>query len=97
MSLLFVALILCAFLGSLIIVSALSLGIRSRRQKSSSKSLELIGATGLVEESLRPEGHVIIRGELWRARSVVETNIERRQHVRVVGAADCVLNVEICS
>lgn len=41
----------------------------SRRHKGIAGELHIIGARGSVVEALRPEGAVLIEGELWRARS----------------------------
>ncbi|PYS48107.1 MAG: hypothetical protein DMF68_14150 [Acidobacteria bacterium] len=64
----------------------------SRHKKAASTEIELIGAIGLVETTLEPEGSVLIRGELWRARA--DLKIERGRRVRVVGAHDHLIEVE---
>ena len=66
----------------------------SRHKKSASSELDLFGATASVEASLEPEGAVLIRGELWPARSRMGDNIERGRSVRVVGAYRYLLVVE---
>lgn len=73
----------------LIIVAA------SRHKKAARGEIELMGAIGLVETSLEPEGSVLIRGELWRARSsCASIRIERGRRVRVVGARGHLIEVE---
>ncbi|HKC64416.1 MAG TPA: NfeD family protein [Pyrinomonadaceae bacterium] len=66
----------------------------SRHKKAATGELELIGAIGLVETRLEPEGSVMIRGELWRARSRAGATVDRGQKVRVVGASDYLVEVE---
>lgn len=75
---------------------AIALGIvtMSRRQKAATGELELMGARAAVETPLEPEGSVLIRGELWRARARTSARVERGRIVRVVGASGYLLEVE---
>lgn len=66
----------------------------SRHKKGGAGELNLLGAVALVQTSLIPEGSVLVRGELWRARSRAGLNIERGREVRVVGASLHLLEVE---
>jgi membrane protein implicated in regulation of membrane protease activity len=68
----------------------------SRQKKKSSRlPLSLVGRVGSVERALEPEGFVLIEGELWRARVRGGGRIGRGlSNVRVVGARDCVVEVE---
>lgn len=67
----------------------------SRHRKAGSGDLRLIGEVGSVEEELQPEGSVIVRGELWRARARDGGRVGRgRGNVRVVGAKAHLLEVE---
>jgi membrane-bound serine protease (ClpP class) len=67
----------------------------SRRQKSSRRPLGLVGSVASVERRLDPEGFVLVGGELWRARVREGGEVARgTSNVRVVGARDCVLEVE---
>jgi membrane-bound ClpP family serine protease len=68
--------------------------ILSHHKKSSQKPLRLAGRVGIVETPLAPEGFVMVDGELWRARLRVGASLGRERRVRVVGARDCVLEVE---
>jgi membrane-bound ClpP family serine protease len=52
----------------------------------------LIGATGRVVETLRPEGRVRVRGEVWRAKSHAE--IEAGARIRVRGRDRLTLEVD---
>ena len=73
---------------------ALIVVLMSRHKKGGVGELNLLGAVALVQTSLAPEGSVLVRGELWRARSRAGLNIERGQEVRVVGASQHLLEVE---
>jgi membrane protein implicated in regulation of membrane protease activity len=70
----------------------------SRQKKSSKRPLRLVGRVASVERPLSPEGFVLIDGELWRARArggPLVGDVERGlSNVRVIGARDCVLEVE---
>ena len=66
----------------------------SRHQKSAAGELDLMGSEGSVETTLEPEGSVLIRGELWRARSRTGATVRRGERVRIVGASGCFLEVE---
>jgi membrane-bound serine protease (ClpP class) len=85
------------FLVALLFVGlalTLLIAAASRHKKAAHGELELMGALASVETTLTPEGSVIIRGELWRARSRTGGKLERGQTVRVVGASDHLLEVE---
>src|SRR5947209_20225933 len=84
----FAILLVSGLVVVLVIVAA------SRHKKAATGEIELVGAIGLVETTLEPEGSVMIRGELWRARSCVGRKIERGQRVRVVGARGHLIEVE---
>lgn len=79
-------------LGGLVL--ALVIAALSRHQKAGVGELNLLGARAVVETTLEPEGSVLVRGELWRARSRVGERIERGRAVRVVGADRYLLEVE---
>ena len=66
------------------------------RRKASPSKFDVIGSLASVEKELRPEGAVIVRGELWRARARDGRSVARgRQNVRVVGASQHLLEVEM--
>jgi membrane-bound serine protease (ClpP class) len=79
-----------AFLTILAVVVA---GL-AQHKKSSSRTLNLIGAIGLVITDLDPEGSVIIDGELWRARTPNGSALTARVRVRVVGQKSHLVLVE---
>jgi membrane-bound ClpP family serine protease len=73
---------------ALVVLAALS-----RHKKRAAHELELTNHVGLVVAALRPEGAVLIDGELWRACTRAGDEIERGR-VRVVGARGHLLEVE---
>jgi membrane-bound serine protease (ClpP class) len=83
-----VALVAVGLAFALVIVAV------SRHRKAATGELDLMGALATVETTLEPEGSVLIRGELWRARLCTGANIERGRTVRIVGASDYLLEVE---
>ena len=66
-----------------------------QKRKSSRMPLRLVGRVASVERTLEPEGFVLVEGELWRARARGGVRVGRgSMNVRVVGARDCVVEVE---
>lgn len=82
------------FVGLLLAAAAIYIMLLSRHRKAGTGELELMGALAVVETSLEPEGAVLVRGELWRARARDGMTIERGRFVRVVGAGSHLLEVE---
>jgi membrane-bound serine protease (ClpP class) len=76
------------------LVLALIVAAMSRHKKSGVGDVDLLGAVGVVQTSLAPEGSVMVRGELWRARSRTGVRLERGRAVRIVGASQHLLEVE---
>ncbi|HKO96727.1 MAG TPA: NfeD family protein [Pyrinomonadaceae bacterium] len=77
----------CA-LAALFIVIALY-----RHKNSAMGEVKLIGELGEVANDLNPEGAVVVRGELWRARSSDGTLIAAPARVRIIDARDHLLIV----
>lgn len=73
---------------------ALIVAAMSRHKKAARGGVELLGAIASVETRLEPEGSVLVRGELWRARSSTGASVERGARVRVVGVGGHLLEVE---
>ena len=80
-----------------LVITPIILAVLSRRKKAIVCEPRLVGARGSVETTLRPEGSVLIRGELWRARSRSGSRIERGQEICVVGASSHLLEVEFAA
>jgi membrane-bound ClpP family serine protease len=66
----------------------------SRRKKTMKDDLPLLGSSAIVDQSLNPEGTVIVRGELWNACSSHGQLIVAQTRVRVVRLRDHLLVVE---
>jgi membrane-bound serine protease (ClpP class) len=66
---------------------ALAKALRARRQPPRTGVEELVGAAGVVRQTLDPEGLVFVNGELWHARSRGEP-IAEGHAVRVEGLAE---------
>jgi membrane-bound serine protease (ClpP class) len=85
-----VMLVSCICLALLIVI----LASISRHKKSATGEVRLIGATALVDSDLNPDGTVLVRGELWRARCSEGTSIAVNSLVRVVALEDHLLIVK---
>lgn len=66
----------------------------SRRKKTMKDDLPLLGSSAIVDQSLNPEGTVIVRGELWNACSSHGQLIVAETRVSVVRLRDHLLVVE---
>lgn len=68
-------------------IATLALAVISlwRHKKAARRPLDLMGATGITESRLDPEGAVVINGEIWRARVENDSTLRVRNQVRVVG------------
>jgi membrane-bound serine protease (ClpP class) len=87
------ALIIVIVVGALL---GASVAVLSLRKRFANRDLRLIGESARVETTLTPSGTVIVRGELWPARSIDSLVIQSQNHVRVVGVDDLSLLVETC-
>ena len=77
-----------------VLLFALFLASLSRHKKSATGPLKMMGATGLAQSALDPEGSVIINGELWRARVENGSVLRTRDRVCVVGQRGHLVLVE---
>jgi membrane-bound serine protease (ClpP class) len=80
--------------SAVLILTLAAIAALSRHKKAGAGELELIGAIALVEASLEPEGSVLVRGELWRARARTGAPLKSGRDVRIVGARGYLLEVE---
>jgi membrane-bound serine protease (ClpP class) len=92
-----IGLSLRVMLPTLILVSAFfifvaALVFRAQKSKPKTGAGGLVGETGIVKQSLAPEGKVAVHGELWNA--VAGKNIAVGAKVRVVGVKGLVIEVE---
>jgi membrane-bound serine protease (ClpP class) len=87
--------ILILLVASAFVIFALAaVAALSRHKKAGMGELDLVGARAFVETKLEPEGSVLVRGELWRARARTGATLESGRDVRVVGASRHLLEVE---
>jgi membrane-bound serine protease (ClpP class) len=75
-----------------ITVFLLRLAIRARRMKSRLGADAMLGFAARAMEPLAPEGHVLVEGEIWRARA--SEPVAAGAEVRVVGHDQYLLRVE---
>ena len=81
--------------GAALALALAALCFLSRRQKASRAPLSLLHRVGSVTVPLRPEGAVLVCGELWRARSLTGAQVGCGvSNVRVVAARGVLLEVE---
>ena len=79
MSVLFVIAIL------VVVACAACVAVASRRHKrGGGDEVNLIGLTGTIERDLRPEGAVLVAGEVWPARSPSGRTLTRAESPRVL-------------
>ena len=85
-----------ALVGAALALTALAaLCLLSWRRKASRAPLSLLHRVGSVTVPLRPEGAVLVCGELWRARSLTGAQVGCGvSNVRVVAARGVLLEVE---
>jgi membrane-bound ClpP family serine protease len=89
------SLVLAVLFVIVLVVAALAfVAALSRHKKGAASQLNLVGAKASVEQSLDPQGSVLVGGELWPACSHTGAAIERGRTVRVVGASGHMLLVE---
>jgi membrane-bound serine protease (ClpP class) len=87
--------VLVIALAALMLLAAVALVVAmSRHKKGATGELKLVGQAAIVETTLEPEGSVLVRGELWRARATRGATLRRGHSVRVVGANGYLLEVE---
>ena len=86
--------IVVAIASGLLLIALVA--VLSLRKRFANLDLQLIGESARVETTLTPEGTVIVRGELWPARSTDGLVIASQHRVRIVGLDDHSLLVEVC-
>ena len=78
----------------LFFIFAIGLAIKAHKRKPTTGKEGLIGLVGEVKEDLSPEGMVLIKGEIWRAKAKGDKTIEKGKKVKVVDVRDLTLIVE---
>jgi membrane-bound ClpP family serine protease len=81
--------LIAALLAALAYLAALS-----RHKKGGTHELKLVGARGVAESDIGPEGSVLVQGEIWPARSGSGAKVARGTSVRIVGVSAHLLEVE---
>lgn len=74
--------------------SLLVLGLEARRSKVRTGSDAMLGWLAVAQTPLAPEGHILVRGELWRARLTSKDGaVAAGGHVKVIRADGMLLEV----
>ena len=83
--------------GVLVAAAFFVLALSRHKRTIARGEVHLINCLASVEQPLEPEGVVLVRGEIWSARSRTGENIGcGRRNVRVVAARGAWLEVEAC-
>lgn len=84
------------FIGAFALAALVYIALLSRHRKAGSEAPVLLGMVARVETTLEPEGAIILRGELWRARlrQAACAPLMRGSRVRIVGVSSHLLEVE---
>lgn len=69
-----------------------TIALRAHRRKVQTGGEALVGETAVAQTVLDPEGHVLVRGELWQARAT--SRIDAGEAVRIRGREGLLLEVE---
>ena len=77
---------------AIILIFMLKLAVRARRMKVTTGMAGMIGLHGRAQTAIAPEGTIFVRGELWRARSLM--SIAPGEGVRVTDIEGLTLDVE---
>lgn len=84
--------VITVILTAAFFIFAIGMGIRAQRLKPSTGAEGIIGETGDVITDLRPEGTVMVHGEIWNATST-EGTIRKGSRIIVEGTKELKLNV----
>ncbi|MEO6964925.1 MAG: NfeD family protein, partial [Acidobacteriaceae bacterium] len=76
----------------LITIFLTTLAVRARRAKVQTGGEALLGTIAVAQTALNPNGHVLVRGELWQAHS--QTPIAAGETVRILNRTGLLLEVE---
>jgi membrane-bound serine protease (ClpP class) len=87
-----VVLMMTAFTAGFFLLIA-GLGVRAHWTRVTTGAEGLIGARGKARTPLRPQGSVMVGGELWRAVAEDGADIEPGEEIEVLGADGFTLRV----
>lgn len=87
---------LIAIFGIVAALATVVVAALYHHKKTSTGDIKLLGETALVDTKLDLEGTVLVRGELWRARSSNGASVPPHARVRIVGFQEHLLLVEVC-
>ncbi|HET9087660.1 MAG TPA: nodulation protein NfeD [Acidobacteriaceae bacterium] len=76
----------------LITVFLTAIAVRARRNKVQTGNSALLGTLAIAQSPLDPDGQVMVRGELWQARS--RTPVQTGEAVRILSREGLLLHVE---
>ena len=76
----------------LITVFLTTIAVRARRNKVQTGNPALLGSLAVAQTPLNPDGQVMVRGELWQARS--RTPVQTGEAVRILSRDGLLLHVE---
>jgi membrane-bound serine protease (ClpP class) len=82
-------------LSAAFFMGVLGLAVRARRRPVVTGAQQMIGSTGEVVSWAQDQGHILVHGETWAARS--RQSLAKGQKVRVVGRSGLTLDVELCT
>lgn len=83
-----------ALLAAVFLIFAASKVMEAKKKKPSTGRDAIVGETGTAEEELNPEGEIMVKGELWKARAKEGKKIEKGRNVKIVEVKDLALAVE---
>jgi membrane-bound serine protease (ClpP class) len=84
-----------AVLSAAFFMGILGFAVRARRRPVVTGAQQMIGSTGEVVSWAQDQGHILVHGETWAARS--RQSLAKGQKVRVVGRSGLTLDVELCT
>lgn len=72
----------------------LLIDLTKARGRKRRPSLPAVSSVAIVNTDLKPDGSVLVGGELWRAESLHGNSIQRQEAVTIVGFRNHLLLVE---
>ncbi|MGH9881900.1 MAG: NfeD family protein [Pyrinomonadaceae bacterium] len=82
-------------LFTIVIIALAGIVLTSRHKKMATDGVPFVGASAVVNSKLNPEGTVLFRGEVWRARSRNKNEIDVQAVVKIIGVHDHLLLVDL--